>query len=155
MWEFLAQHIWVALALLVSLGSIGAWVALIAFGIPAALLLVRAASLLQSIVEFLKTPMGQALAIILIVMTAFVAGDLHRTRVDAEREKIAATAQAQREIEIKQALTSEAMQRIAEIRKQADDLQQQVTAYEHTLSTQNAAACRATGDDVRQLRKLN
>jgi hypothetical protein len=154
MWDFIARHLWVALALLFSFGGVGVLFALFAFGIPAALLLARAAGLLQSLVDFLKTPIGQAVAVIAIAIAAFVAGDVHRLRLDAEREKAAAVAQIQRENALRASIADEAAAKVADIQKQSAALQQQVAIYERTLSAQNVTACRATGADVRQLRKL-
>lgn len=156
MWEFLAQHILVVIASILSLGGIGLIVAMFAFGIPVALLLARAVDLFRALLDFLKTPVGQAVAVILIIVLAFVGGDVHRTRLDAQRwaakERAAEVARVQREDDLKKRVAQEAAARIAEIQKQAEALQDEVNEYEKTLA--NRAACVATPDDVRRLRKF-
>ena len=154
MWDLIAQHFWIVPAFIFSLGGVRILAAVFGLGIPTALLFARAGGIVQAGFEFLKTPVGQAVAVVLIIMSAFVAGDVHRTRLDLARERAADAARLEHDADIRRAIANDAAQRIAEIQRQADALQSQVAAYEQTLSTQNAAACRATSADVRELRKF-
>jgi multidrug resistance efflux pump len=158
MWHFLASHIWTILGLVASFGAIGIAVAVLAFGVPAALILAHVAGFAREAVRFLSTPTGQAVAVIALCLVSFAAGDIRRTRLDdaawRAREEKAARALAEREARIARETAADAAQRMAALAHQANDLQQKVTDYERTLSARDDRACLATADDVRSLRGL-
>ena len=168
MWHFLASHIWTILGLVASFGAAGIAVAVLAFGVPAALILAQAAGFAREAARFLSTPTGQAVAVIALCLVAFAAGDIRRTRLDdamfRARQAAIARDAAEREARIARETAADAAARIAALAQDANDLQQKVTDYERTLATrarladasaqQDDRACLATPDDVRSLRGL-
>jgi hypothetical protein len=158
MWHFFASHIWTILGLVASFGAVGVAVAVLAFGVPAALILAQVTGVVREAVRFLATPTGQAVAVIALCLVAFAAGDIRRTRLDdamfRAREAAAARAAQERDARIAQETAADAATRIAALAQQAHDLQQKVIDYERTLATRDDRACLATPDDVRSLRGL-
>src|SRR5262245_58813601 len=158
MWHFFASHIWTILALVASFGAAGIGVAVLAFGVPVALILAHVAGFAREAVRFLATPTGQAVAVIALCLVSFAAGDVRRTRLDdaawRAREAQAARAAAERAAELAALTATDAAARIATLAQEADHLQQKVTDYERTLSTRDDRACLAGPDDVRSLRGL-
>jgi hypothetical protein len=158
MWHFFASHIWTILGLVASFGAVGIAVAVLAFGVPAALILAHVAGFAREVARFLSTPTGQAVAVIALCLVAFAAGDIRRTRLDDAawrvREAAAARAAEQRDARLAEETAADAAARIATLAHQAQDLQQKVTDYERTLATRDDRACLATPDDVRSLRGL-
>src|SRR5262245_12088595 len=158
MWHVFASHICTIFGLVASFGAAGIAVAVLAFGVPAALILAHVAGFAREAVRFLATPTGQAVAVVALCLGAFAASDIRRTRLDdatwRSREAAAARAAEQRDARIAQETAADAAARIAALAQQAQDLQQKVTDYEHTLATRDDRACLATPDDVRSLRGL-
>jgi len=158
MWHFFASHLWTFLGLVASFGTIGVAVAVLAFGVPAALIVARLVAVAREVLRFLSTPTGQAAAVIALCLAAFAAGDIRRTRLDdaawRAREAAAERIVAERNARIRQEAAADAAQRIAAIAQQASELQQKVTDYERTISKRNDGACLAGADDVRRLREL-
>jgi hypothetical protein len=158
MWHFLASHIWTILGLVASFGAVGIAVAILAFGVPAALILAHVAGFAREAVRFLATPTGQAVAVIALCLVSFAIGDIRRTRLDdamfRAREAAAARAAEERDARIARETAADAAARIAALAQDAHDLQQKVTDYERTLATRDDRACLATPDDVRSLRGI-
>src|SRR5215510_547511 len=82
MWHFFASHLWTILGLVASFGTIGVGVAVLAFGVPAALIVARLVAVAREALRFLATPTGQAAAVVGLCLASFVAGDIRRTRLD-------------------------------------------------------------------------
>jgi signal transduction histidine kinase len=158
MWHFFALHLWTILGLVASFGTIGLAVAVVAFGVPAALIVARLAAVAREALRFLSTPTGQAVAVVALCVASFVAGDVRRTRLDdaawRAREQQVARAAAERDARIRQETATDAAQRLTAVLQEANELQQKVTDYERTISARNDRACLATPDDVRGLRDL-
>jgi hypothetical protein len=158
MWEFFAQHLgWIA-AIIASLGGLGVAFAIIAFGLPAAIVLSKLVDALSGAIGFFKTPAGQGAAMMLIFLAAFVAGDVHRTRIDQAQwhaqQAAAAAAAARHDAELQSFATADADARIADVEARAKDLQQKVIDYEKTIAARKMSACLATSDDARGLQRI-
>lgn len=84
MWTFFAEHIFGILSGVLGLGAVGVGVSIFAFGIPAVVIMSKAADFFRAIVQFFSTPLGQAIGIVAICAVCLFIGDIHRARVDAK-----------------------------------------------------------------------
>lgn len=82
MWNFVIAHFWTIAGSVTALGGIGLIVVLILLGIPAAVIIAKVVDFFRAAIEFFKTPLGQAIGIVVLcVISAFVA-DIHRHQLD-------------------------------------------------------------------------
>lgn len=90
--EFIATHIGALLLGAGGLTGIAAVVMIFVFGIPAAAIVASALSLGGKIVDFLKTPVGQAVAVVALCALCLFVGDVGATRreVAAANKRVAA-----------------------------------------------------------------
>jgi hypothetical protein len=125
-----------------------------------------ASGILRAVFEFLKTPIGQVVAALLMVILAYTAGGVrasvklkaeHRSQVAAinaawelrQREASARheAAQHQRDAEIAKQVEQATEARVSELEAQAFDLNEQVKRYEQSLGKVGDAD-RITPDDM-------
>jgi len=129
---------------------------------PGAGLIATAGSIVSAAISFFSTPIGKWVGIALIGATLYVAGDIHRGRLDRARYdakwaaaiRAAEMERAARDETIRRAMAADADRRIASIERESEQLQIKVTDYENALSAANAAACRVSAGDARRLREL-
>lgn len=153
MWQFFAEHWLGFLTAIPALGLVGVLVAVVAFGVPAMLVVERMVSAGIAVVGFFKTPLGQVVGLALLLVVAFLAGDIRRTRIAAaeRRAEIAAAtaAAAERDATIKRDVAGDAAARILKIKAERDALETRANDYEANLKLSPRPGCRADGDDVR------
>ena len=148
------QHIVWLVALTTSLGGIGVAIAVFAFGLPVALAIARVLGAFAALIAFLRTPVGQAAAVVVMVVAAFVAGDVHRLRLDQAQWCAQQASAEQRAAELERFAAAEADARIADVEARAKDLQQKVAEYEKTIAERKSVACLASPEDSRGLQRI-
>jgi ABC-type multidrug transport system fused ATPase/permease subunit len=135
----------------------GLWVAAL-FVPAAALLLQQILAFLKECIAFLRTPVGQVVAVLVLIALAWFAGDRHRARLDAAAD---AAAQAQleqaaqkRDANQAQLSDADAAQRAAYLEQQHLKDQETIDDYRKKLATaaDPARACALTPDDALRLR---
>lgn len=153
MWTFLAEHFSAVLAGVAALGGIGLVVLVFVFGVPALVILAKLVDAFKGLVAFFKTPLGQVIGIAALIVLAFLAGDLRRTRIAAAERKaeIARSVQAakDRDDAIKRDVAGDAAARMLTIQRAKSDLESKVSDYEKKLAARGGDPCIATDDDVR------
>jgi hypothetical protein len=151
--NFFAAHIGTILAVVASFGAIGIVAAVVAFGVPFALIFAKVVGACNAALRFLSTPLGQAVGVIALCALCLFVGDVHRARVDAKiyaaKIETAKRAAAARDADIKARASADVDARLAELQRQADEWQGRATAYEKQLA--DRGACRVTGDDLKRL----
>lgn len=105
--EFIFAHLGTILGVLGGLGGVAAVAFVVIAGIPVAAVLASAISAFGKMVDFLKTPVGQGVAVVLLIALALFIGDAHGRRVEM---KLSAGKVAARDVYWK-----------AQIKKAADD----------------------------------
>jgi type VI protein secretion system component VasK len=116
-------------------------------------------TVVSALLNFFASPVGKWVAIALLGLGLYVAGDLHRLRLDraawVAREQAAEEARQARDAQIKKQVAADADERIARIQRESDELKAKVNAYEAELAKRSKnPACVLTPDDVRRLRHL-
>jgi hypothetical protein len=116
------------------------------------------AGVVASAAKFFSTPLGKLVAVGLVGLTLFVAGDWHRARVDrvewAARIRASRDEAAARDAEIQRQAAAEAAASIKTIKDEAERLKNQVADYETYIKAHGGDACRATPGAARRLRGL-
>jgi hypothetical protein len=157
MWQFFADHFWTILGVVTSFGAVGILVAIVFFGLPAAMPLKSVIDFGREAIRFLQTPAGQIVGVVTLCLLSAFFADLRRTRIDQrlwqERQDAAAEAAKQRDESIKQQVEAKAKDASDQLARDNADLAKKVQDYEATLAKR--PACALTPDDVRRLRSLD
>lgn len=145
MFGFIATHIFWVLGLIGGFGGVGVVVAIVVFGVPAALIVLKVVDFFKAVLEFFSTPQGAALAIVALAALCLFIGDVHARREDAKewvKKEAKINAQWQQKVNEAAAKFKEArVQRdtdvgndigtlVAQQKTQIDELQQKVDTYE-------------------------
>ncbi len=130
--------------------------------IPGANVVAAIGSIVSAVISFFSTPLGKWVGLALIGAGLYVAGDVHRSRLDHARfttkwdaaVRRSEIERAARDAAIRREVSADAARRITDIQRESDQLQTKVADYERSLSASAAVACRVTADDARRLREL-
>jgi hypothetical protein len=154
MWSWFASNIGTIIAFIGGFGIIGVLVAIFAFGVPFMIIVSSALNFGGKFLEFLKSPLGMALGIMVLCGFFYFMGDVHRTRVDAEywaeQKRLAEVARKERDAQVQAQVAADANQRIEAILEDQKQLQKQVDNYVSLLK--NNPSCLVTDDDIKRLR---
>jgi hypothetical protein len=154
MWSWVANHIgWI----LGALGGIGAGipvVLIIAFGIPAATIITSVVGFLKSAVDFLKTPAGQAFAVVGLCLLSALGGNIlgHRSESAACEARVEGLVQASKEA--KEQLEQKLADLTQKLREAQDEAERQADEHNEKIEDDLKSSCHLSGDDVKRLRDL-
>jgi hypothetical protein len=84
LYTFFATHILWILGIVGGLSGAGLLVAIVAFGVPAAIIVAKAVDFFKAALQFFSTPFGQAVAIGLLCALVAFGADIRRARIDAK-----------------------------------------------------------------------
>lgn len=159
MWQFFIEHFWGILATVGGLGGVALLVVIFLVGIPAVVIIAKVIDLGKSAIEFFKTPLGQAIGIVLLCCACFSFGVIHGGRKEAKlcreadvRAQLAAKA---RDATIAQSAAATAKHDAEQLQTINDALQTKVTDYETALAKRPVAVgCPLGPDDLKRLRGI-
>jgi uncharacterized membrane protein (DUF106 family) len=159
-WHFIADHFWLITGSLSTLGAVAVVAIIMVCGFPISTIVAAIGSVLTESIKFLETPVGEAIAVLILVLVVGVSVDVHQIRVDDASQRVAVqkalVAQAQkadedrkaRDAYVTQKVGADAQTRIAQIEAEKSDLEKKAKDYETALEASKRARCSVTRDDL-------